>query len=330
MAYTPIDDAFTADGRTLPAKLAQTLTDNAQWLWDNRHNAWSLYWPTGKNDDAFPTDFAAVTGMVYTAAHGENSRDYTGLYLSTPPGEPMSINVPLPTTGRGNRIRVRMSVRFEDTITSDGSVFVWATLTDIAGVYPRTFVSSDLVQDYTGTPAIPRFKSTTYPGAVEVTNASNNAGGWTVITIDVDLPDVTATDSSPATRDPGGVPQLTISFLSAYPDADSSFPTTAATLAIGEYTQVSPVQITVGTAFTSGLNAGTKPHQWLLFEGSVEPGVVDAQWVDSTHSLCVREVDDVGTLSLFFWPPAEIASTITVIDAPALRVFAIRVEETNQ
>ena len=340
MAYTPIDYGFFADGQTLPAKLVQTVADNAQWIWDHKHAAWSMFWPAGVSDDSTPADYDGITGMVYTAAHGTDSLDYTGLYISSPAGEPISFNVPAPLTGRGNRVRVRMCVRFEDSITTAGSVFVWAMLTDGAGsVWPRPFAPSDLSLDYTGSPPVPALKSCTYPNAVEVTTSDNGADGWTVITIDVDMAEITRQDASPANsaedRGGAGMPVLTVSFLSAYPDADTTPPVTVNTLTTSHFDQTSPVQIVVGPSHVSGIRQGPKPHQWMFAVELLEPGVLDSAGVMTLHTLCVREVDGNNSLSVFFWPPYELPvepSTVVIntVNAPALRVFSLRIEETNQ
>ena len=338
MSYVPLDSSFVVADNPLAAELARKAVANAQWLYDNRLHAWSLYWPAGVYASLVPdadeaAEWEEIAGMVYTAEHGTTSLDYSGLYVSTCPGEPLAFPVPVPLSGRARAVRVYATVVIEDGGASAGTVTMWPQLVIDGAEYPRAFdPAADLTR---AAVAYPQIANCVYPGAQAVDTGDNGAGGWTVLTWRIEWPD-DGVDRLPADDRPRGMPQLLFCVLSTPSVAEDKIVATRNNYG-STHDVVSPgVQVRLIGA-PNGVQRGPKPHQVYRTRRVLEAGADDAEVYTLHHALCVRRYDqNENDLAAFVWPPVRAvqngegpddASTITVYDLPAVRILAIRIEE---
>jgi hypothetical protein len=305
MSYKPLDNAFFLDGNPTPSIVSYLATANAETIAEVRLNGWGLFWPAGVVVSG-SDDLADLVGMVYTAAHGENSTDYSGLYVSTPAGRPMSIPIPVVLSGRAAAVRVLLTY----AITGDtgATVTVGAQVARNGSIYPRPWTIDDLPSWPNGTP--------TWDNAESLSASTVGADEWGVVAIDVEDIPLTYSDDAPGDGTFQEASHVILTLLSHYPEG---LPAT------------SPGTVTIRSAIEWAFAFNSiKPHIWLEYSRPTTIGQDDFAETVYGYVLSARSYSgDEGSVFLV-WPPYDPGTATLEVNgylAPAIRILAIRIEE---
>jgi len=313
VSYQPLDTGFFQTDRPLPAVVAYIASNNAETVAELRLNGWGLFWPAGVVDTVGSSDLDDLIGMVYTASHGTNSTDYSGLYVSTPAGRPMSIPIPVVLSGRASKVRVY--VTYSVTAPADGVVHMAAQVARAGTIYPRPWSPNDLDG---GTLPV----NVNWDGCQDLDTAGLGAEGWAVAEFEVDGLPLTYSDDAPGDGTMREASHVILTILSNYPNDPPVYTSATAN-------EVSPIEWVLTSPSQTG---GIKPHVWIGYTRQTTPEQIDFEQAVFAYVLVNRLANDsaINPTSVI-WPPYSIGSNASVVTtpAPAIRILAIRVEEVR-
>ena len=312
MSYQPLDTGFFQTDRPLPSVVAYIASNNAETVAELRLNGWGLFWPAGVVDTVGSSDLDDLIGMVYTASHGTNSTDYSGLYVSTPAGRPMSIPIPVVLSGRASKVRVY--VTYSITAPADGVVHMAAQVARAGTIYPRPWSPNDLDG---GTLPV----NVNWDGCQDLDTAGLGADDWAVAEFEVDGLPLTYSDDAPGDGTMREASHVILTILSNYPGDPPVYTVTGAS-------EVSPVEWFLSFPNQS---VGIKPHVWIRYSRQTAAEQLDFGATEFAYVLVNRYQQSGNHPTSIVWPPYSIGNNVGVetTDAPAIRILAIRVEEVR-
>jgi hypothetical protein len=311
VSYQPIDTGFFQTDRPLPAVVAYIASNNAETVAELRLNGWGLFWPAGVVDTVGSSDLDDLIGMVYTASHGTNSTDYSGLYVSTPAGRPMSIPIPVVLSGRASKVRVY--VTYSVTAPADGVVHMAAQVARAGTIYPRPWSPNDLDG---GTLPV----NVNWDGCQDLDTASLGADGWAVAEFEVDGLPLTYSDDAPGDGTMREASHVILTILSNYPNDPPVYTVAGAS-------EVSPIEWFL---FFPNQSVGIKPHVWIRYSRQTATEQLDFDATEFAYVLANRYQQSGNHPTSIVWPPYSIGiASVETTDAPAIRILAIRVEEVR-